>query len=110
MVNNVSPLGEGGFGTFVVGQDKFTESIFAIKQNNRDDKEKIESLRAECNILAQLHGGHDNIAQFFGAVMEENEKEYPPRLCKMFMDFAESKFEWDPGRNCCVCISHPSAV
>ena len=96
-MNDVTPLGEGGFGTIVMGQA--TESIFAIKQNNSNDMEKIQSICGECKILAQLHGGHQNIVQFFGAVMEENEKEYPPRLCKMFMEFAESKFEWDPVKN-----------
>ena len=104
MVNDVAPLGEGGFGTSVVGQDKATESIFAMKRNNRDDIDKIESIRAECNMLARLRGGHDNIVQFFGAVMEENEREYPPRLCKMFMEFAESKLSETVVAICCVCV------
>ena len=91
LVNDVAPLHAGQFVTIVVGQDKATESNFAMKQNDRDDMDKIESLRAECNILAQLRGGHDNIVQFFGAVMEENEREYPPRVCKMFMEFAEGE-------------------
>ena len=91
MVNDVAPLGEGGFGTCVMGQDKATENIFAMKRNNRDGMDKIESICAECRMLAQLRGGHDNIVQFYGAIIEENEKEYPPRLCKMFMEFAESK-------------------
>ena len=91
LVNNVAPLAEGEFGTVVVGQDNATESIFAIKQNNSNEMDKIESIRAECEVLAQLCGGHNNIVQFFGAVMEVNEKEYPPRVCKMFMEFAESE-------------------
>ena len=108
MTNDVAPLGEGRFGICVVGQDKATKSIFAMKRNNRDDMEQIESICWECNMLARLCGGHDNIVQFFGAVIEENEREYPPRLCKMFMEFAESKlsrFAW--GRHSlwlCVCV------
>lgn len=90
LVNDVAPLGGGEFGTFVMGQDKATESVFTIKRNNRDDKDKTDLIRHECNTLARLHG-HENIVQFFGAVIDEDERQYPPRVCKMFMEFAESE-------------------
>ena len=89
-MNDAAPLGKGGFSTCVVGQDKATKSIFAVKQNSRDDMDKIDLIRHECNTLARLHG-HDNIVQFFGAVIDEDEGQYPRRVCKMFMEFAESE-------------------
>ena len=90
MVNDVAPLGEGGFGTCVFGQNRSDESVFAMKRNNRDDEDKIDSIRSECRMLARIRS-HDNVIKFLGAVVDEESGGYPPRVCKMFMELAESK-------------------
>ena len=90
MVNDVAPLGEGGFGTCVLGQNRSNESVFAMKRNNRDDEDKIESIRSECRMLARIRS-HDNVIKFLGAVVDDEDEGYPPRVCKMFMELAESK-------------------
>jgi len=90
MVNDVAPLGEGGFGTCALGQNRSNESVFAMKRNNRDDEDKIESIRSECRMLARIRS-HDNVIKFLGAVVDDEDEGYPPRVCKMFMELAESK-------------------
>ena len=102
MVNDVAPLGEGGFGTCVFGQNRSDESVFAMKRNNRDDEDKIDSIRSECRMLARIRS-HDNVIKFLGAVVDEETGGYPPRVCKMFMELAESKSSEElhyPHRTC----------
>ena len=87
-MNEVDLLGEGGFGSCRIAQDRSTERMFAIKQNKN---ERFDSIKDECFVLSRLPE-HNNIIQFLGAVLDEKELEFqPPLVCKMMMELAESK-------------------
>ena len=90
-LNDVNKLGEGGFGTCVVGKDNTTEKLFAMKRNNKSDESIIDSIRSECFVLSRL-SHHNHVIQFLGAVIDQEDNNvYLPRVCKMFMELADSK-------------------
>lgn len=64
--------------------------MFALKRNIRSDAEEIDSIHRECAVLARLPS-HDNVVQFWGAVLDEDRDQPLPRVVKMIMELAESE-------------------
>ena len=81
----------GGFGTIRFAKDLTTEHHFAIKCNNKDDDNFVESMETEAKMLARLRH-HENVIQMFGAVVDNEQSEFhPTRMYKLMMELAERK-------------------
>ena len=73
-------------------QDVRLQTVFAMKSNNQCTKEKVMSMKRECDMLHDI-GDHEHITQFLGAVMDDEIAacNLPQRVLKMMMELADSK-------------------
>lgn len=85
-------LGEGGFGSVRACTDLTMQTMFAMKTNNQSTDDKVESMKRECAMLNDI-GGHENITQFLGAVIDDEVTacNIPQRVLKMMMELADSE-------------------
>ena len=88
-INANDLVAHGGFGSICFCKDLASEKMFAIKQNCKSKDLYIDSIHKEACILSHL-GKNDHVIQMYGAVLDEEETEFPPpRVNKMMIELAE---------------------